>query len=204
MVKRVVPDYPSNKDSWDVIRLEDDDQVVGAVQLRTGEEDLVFVTSDAQLLHFSAGVVRPQGRSGGGVTGVKLGSGAHITFFGAVPPGRDATVVTVAGSSSALPGTQAGTVKVTPYSEYPAKGRATGGVRCHRFLKGEDTLLLAWVGPAPARASAASGVPIELPDDVGRRDGSGAPAPQPIAAVGPHLAENETAVTQPLLVEDES
>ncbi|NEE04259.1 DNA gyrase/topoisomerase IV subunit A [Phytoactinopolyspora halotolerans] len=189
VVKRVAPDHPSNKDSWEVIRLDDGDRVVGAVQLRTGEEDLVFVSSDAQLLRFSAGVVRPQGRSGGGVAGIKLGPGAHVIFFGAVPPGRDATAVTVAGSSSALPGTQAGTVKVTPYSEYPAKGRATGGVRCHRFLKGEDTLLLAWVGLAPARAAAASGVPIDLPTEPGRRDGSGTPAPQPIASVGPYLAE---------------
>ena len=28
------------------------------------------------------------------------------------------------------------------------KGRATGGVRAHRFLKGEDTLVFAWAGPA--------------------------------------------------------
>jgi DNA gyrase subunit A len=92
-------------------------------------------------------------------------------------------VVTVAGSSAALPGTDAGTVKVTPLSEYPAKGRATGGVRCHKFLKGEDTLLLAWAGPAPALAAAASGSPVELPPAEGRRDGSGTPAGQPIAAV---------------------
>ena len=58
-------------------------------------------------------------------------------------------VVTASGSSTALPGTEPGAVKVTPFSEYPAKGRATGGVRCHRFLKGEDTLVFAWAGPAP-------------------------------------------------------
>ena len=46
---------------------------------------------------------------------------------------------------------RAGRVKVTPFAEYPAKGRATGGVRCHRFLKGEDALVLAWAGAAPAR-----------------------------------------------------
>ncbi|NDL56319.1 DNA gyrase/topoisomerase IV subunit A [Phytoactinopolyspora mesophila] len=183
VIKRVVPDHPSNKDSWDVIRLEDGDHVVGAVQLKTGEEDLVFVSSEAQLLRFPASVVRPQGRSGGGVAGIKLSPGAKVTYFGAVEPGDEASVVTIAGSSSALPGTQAGSVKVTPYAEYPAKGRATGGVRCHRFLKGEDTLLLAWVGPAPARAAAASGVPVELPAEPGRRDGSGMPAPQPIAAI---------------------
>ena len=68
-------------------------------------------------------------------------------------------VVTVSGSSTALPGTEPGSVKVTPFAEYPAKGRATGGVRCHRFLKGEDTLVLAWVGRGPAMAAAESGRP---------------------------------------------
>ncbi|HEU4542391.1 MAG TPA: DNA topoisomerase IV subunit A [Jiangellaceae bacterium] len=183
VVKRVNPDYPSNKDEWDVIRLDDGDQVVGAAELRTGEEELVFVTSDAQLLRFSASAVRPQGRSGGGIVGIRLVKGARVVFFGSVDPGTDSSVVTVSGSSDALPGSQAGNVKVTSYSEYPAKGRATGGVRCHRFLKGEDTLLLAWAGPAPAVAAAASGVPIALPDPTGRRDGSGSPAQQPIAAV---------------------
>jgi DNA gyrase subunit A len=105
-------------------------------------------------------------------------------FFGALAPGADAVVVSVAGSRAALPGTEAGAVKVTPFGEYPAKGRGTGGVRCHRFLKGEDTLLLAWVGPRPAKAAAASGAPVDLPEPVGRRDGSGLPAAQPIAAVG--------------------
>jgi DNA gyrase subunit A len=184
VVKRVLPDHPANKDAWEIIRLEAGDRVVGAVELATGDEDLVFVTTDAQLLRFPAGLVRPQGRAGGGVAGIRMTGSAGVTFFGAVDSGRDASVVTIAGSSTALPGTQSGTVKVTPYPEYPAKGRATGGVRCHRFLKGEDTLILAWVGPAPARAAAASGVPVVLPGATGRRDGSGTPAAQPIAAVG--------------------
>ncbi len=75
-------------------------------------------------------------------------------------------------------------MKVTEFGEYPGKGRATGGVRCHRFLKGEDTLTLAWVGPSPAIAAAASGSPVDLPPATGRRDGSGDPLPQPIVAVG--------------------
>jgi len=184
VVKRVNPDYPTNKDEFEIIRLDDGDHVVGAVELLTGTEDLVFITSDAQLLRFSAGGVRPQGRAGGGVAGIRLGKGASVVHFGAVDPALDAAVVTVAGTASALPGTQTGTVKVTPYREYPAKGRATGGVRCHRFLKGEDALILAWAGAAPPQAAAASGVPIKLPESVGRRDGSGTPAAQPIAAVG--------------------
>jgi DNA gyrase subunit A len=133
-------------------------------------------------LHFPAATVRPQGRTGGGMAGVKLSVGARVVFFGAVPPG-EGEVVTVSGTSRALPGTDAGAVKVTSMAEYPGKGRATGGVRCHRFLKGEDTLLLAWAGPAPAWAAAASGAPIDLPAPDGRRDGSGVPAGQPIVAV---------------------
>ena len=181
VVKRANPEV-LGKDSWDVIRLEPGDRVVGAVELTNTASELVFVTSDAQLLHFPASGVRPQGRAGGGMAGVKLGMGARVVFFGAVPAG-DLVVVTVSGTSRALPGTDAGAVKVTPLAEYPAKGRATGGVRCHRFLKGEDTLLLAWAGPAPARAAAASGSPVDLPPADGRRDGSGTPAGQPIAAV---------------------
>ena len=120
------------------------------------------------------------------MAGIKLGVGARVVFFGVVPTGEAGTgaeVVTVSGSSTALPGTDPGTVKVTSFAEYPGKGRATGGVRCHRFLKGEDTLLLAWAGPGPAWAAAASGAPVELPAVDQRRDGSGVPGSQPIAAV---------------------
>src|SRR5690606_15312612 len=115
-----------NRDEWDVVSLKDDDEVVGVVELRTGEEELCFITSDAQLLHFDAGAVRPQGRSGGGIAGVRVTSGERAVWFGALQP-EGAVVVTVAGSSTALPGTEPGTVKVTPFAEYPAKGRGTGG-----------------------------------------------------------------------------
>ena len=66
-------------------------------------------------------------------------------------------------------------------------GRATGGVRCHRFLRDEDILLLGWAGPRPAIAAAASGSPIDLPSATGKRDGSGTPSRQPIAAVASRL-----------------
>jgi len=75
-------------------------------------------------------------------------------------------------------------VKVTPYREYPAKGRATGGVRCHRFLKGEDTLVLAWAGPGPARGATSAGVPVNLPPPDGRRDGSGTRIRQSLSSLG--------------------
>ena len=93
-------------------------------------------------------------------------------------------VVTVAGAAGALPGTAVGTVKVTPYAEYPPKGRATGGVRCQRFLRGEDALVLAWAGVAPALGATDAGTPVELPPALGRRDGSGITLSQPLAAIG--------------------
>jgi DNA gyrase subunit A len=181
VVKRVNPEV-LGKDEWEVIGLKDDDEVVGAVELRTGDEELCFVSADAQLLHFPASGVRPQGRSGGGMAGIKLGAGHSVVWFGALDP-ASSVVVTVSGSSTALPGTEPGAVKVTSFAEYPGKGRATGGVRCHRFLKGEDALIRAWAGAAPARAAASSGSPVDLPEPTGRRDGSGIPAAQPIVAV---------------------
>ncbi len=183
IVKRVTTDYPGRPD-WEAVSLRDGDRVVGAAALRDGEEDLVFVTSDAQLLRFPASVVRPQGRAAGGMAGIRLSPGASVAFFGAVDPGADNVVVTSAGSSDALPGTQPGSLKVTPYAEYPPKGRGTGGVRAHRFLRGEDALVLAWVGAQPARASGPNGVALELPEATGRRDGSGTTYPAVIAGVG--------------------
>ncbi|MEW2576145.1 DNA gyrase/topoisomerase IV subunit A [Streptomyces syringium] len=183
VVKRVVPDYPANKDELEVIGLKDGDRVVGAVELRTGEEDLVFITDDAQLLRYPAGQVRPQGRPAGGMAGIKLSDGAKVISFTAIDPAGDAVVFTVAGTRGTLLGASETTAKMTPFDQYPRKGRATGGVRCQRFLKGEDCLVLAWAGASPARAANAAGTPAELPDLDPRRDGSGVPLAKPVAVV---------------------
>ncbi|WP_370892190.1 DNA topoisomerase (ATP-hydrolyzing) subunit A [Janibacter sp. GXQ6167] len=183
VVKRVTTDYPK-ADRFEAIGLKDGDRVVGAAMLRTGSEHLVFATSDAQLLHFPADLVRPQGRAAGGMAGIRLPDGARVIFFGAVDPDADNIVVTASGSSSALPGTDGGALKVAPFDQFPAKGRATGGVRSHRFLKGEDTLVFAWAGPASARASASNGAPLPLPEPTGKRDGSGVPTTGVIAGIG--------------------
>ncbi|MFD8640996.1 DNA topoisomerase (ATP-hydrolyzing) subunit A [Streptomyces zaomyceticus] len=180
VVKRVVPDYPANKDELEVITLKDGDRIVGATELRTGEEDLVFITSDAQLLRYPASQVRPQGRPAGGMAGVKLTAGADVISFTAVDPAADAVVFTVAGSTGTLDSSAGTSAKLTPFDQYPRKGRATGGVRCQRFLKGEDVLILAWAGTTPARAAQKTGAPVELPEVDPRRDGSGTPLPHPV------------------------
>ena len=193
IVKRVLPEYPANRDEFELITLKDDDQVVGAAQLSGDDAELVFITTDAQLLRFPAAAVRPQGRAAGGMAGIRLDAGASVVWFGALGPSaadgtttaNAAVVVTVAGRSGALPGTGAASVKVTPFAEYPPKGRGTGGVRCQRFLKGEGGLIAAWAGPGPALGATDSGVPVDLANLQGRRDGSGIPLTRQLAHIGP-------------------
>ena len=105
-----------------------------------------------------------------------------MIFFGALDPGQDGLVVTMAGSDDALVDA-ATTIKATPYALYPTKGRATGGVRCQRFLKGEHRLVAAWAVNAPAYACTENGAPIALPAVDDRRDGSGVPVESPIGFV---------------------
>ena len=152
----------------------------------TDTDFLTMVTSDAQLLRFQAAKVRPQGRGAGGMAGISLHEGARVIAGAAVPEEllAEAVVVTVTGSEGSLPGTGGGSVKVTPLDRYPAKGRATGGVRSHRFLRGEDELMVAWVGVAPPRALREGGQPVTLPEPDERRDGSGSPLPAPIIGIG--------------------
>ncbi|MSS45608.1 DNA topoisomerase IV subunit A [Cutibacterium sp. WCA-380-WT-3A] len=180
IVKRVNPEL-LGKDSWDVISLKNGDEVVGAVEIGDDNVELCFITQGAALLHFPASAVRPQGRLGGGVAGIKAKD--PVIFFGATP-GHGSSVVTVAASSPSAAGKEPGSVKVTPLDQYPSKGRATGGMRCQRFLKAETALVLAWAGPDPVVACAASGVPLSLPAPTLRRDGSGDLGRQPILAVG--------------------
>ncbi|MGJ0388288.1 DNA gyrase/topoisomerase IV subunit A [Microbacterium sp. CGR1] len=182
-VKRIVPSTLPVRPDLEVIGMKPGDTVVGAVAARD-DDDLVFVTTDAQLLRFSASTVRPQGAPAGGMAGIKLGAGSSVLFFGAVNPESDAVVATVSGGDSSLPGTEPGRAKVSPFSEYPAKGRATGGVRAHAFLKGEDRLTVAWVGPSPAQAVDPTGAVRKLPDSGARRDASGQPIDGVIGSIG--------------------
>ena len=199
VVKRWNRESPTTMDSWSVIDLKDDDEVLAAAKARD-EDRLVFVSTDSSLLTFEAKNVRPQGRTAGGMAGIRLAEGCSVAAFAVVPDGKvtwnyeegenglfsasGAVVLTVAGDSEALPGTENGAAKVTPLEMYPTKGRGTGGVRSQRFLKGQDTLILAFVGAYPLHASTQSGAPVELPKPDMRRDGSGTDLSAPIAVVG--------------------
>ena len=199
VIKRWNRESPTTMDSWSVIDLKDDDMVVFAAPA-ADEDRLVFISSDSSLLTYEAGNVRPQGRTAGGMAGIKLADGCQVVTFNVIPAGKvawtyeegenglfsasGAVVLTVAGDADALPGTENGSAKVTPLEMYPTKGRATGGVRSQRFLKGQNTLIFAWVGLYPLHASTEGGNPVELPKPDMRRDGSGTELAAPIAFAG--------------------
>jgi DNA gyrase subunit A len=186
IVKRVTAGDWASRPDFEVITLKPGDEVIGAVQGDDSDE-LVFVASDAQLLRFPASSVRPQGRAAGGMAGISLGAGARVIFFSSVPVGDPSVVVTVASGTDKLLGVDPGSAKVSDFVEFPAKGRATGGVRSHRFLKGEDELTLAWVGRSPAIALAPDGAARELPEGGARRDASGQGLDGVIGSVGHQL-----------------
>ncbi|KGJ72855.1 DNA topoisomerase IV subunit A [Cryobacterium roopkundense] len=188
VVKRVTPGDWANKPDFEIIALKPKDEVVGVAQ-GTEADELIFIASDSQLLRFPAAGVRPQGRAASGMAGVKLSPGSQAVFFTSLAPedAEIAVVATVAVGSQTLPGTDPGSAKLSDFSEYPAKGRATGGVRSQRFLKGEDTISVAWVGPGPARAVSPDGVPRSLPDSGARRDASGIMLDAIIGTIGTEI-----------------
>ena len=181
VVKRLSVETLPTKSGSSLIALRDGDQVIGG-GIASNDEELVFISSDAQLLKFPASAVRPQGASAGGMSGMNLSPDALAVFFGVAR--ESDTVVTVSASLSTLVGTDAGRVKVTPLSAFPAKGRATGGVRAQTLLKGEDAVAVAWVGPGVPRANGLDGSPRELPEANPKRDASGEKVSAEISFLG--------------------
>ncbi|WP_082467775.1 DNA gyrase/topoisomerase IV subunit A [Leifsonia sp. Leaf264] len=182
VVKRVATDSYPKANEFPIIGLKAGDELVGAVHA-SDDAEIVFVTSDAQLLHFPAAGVRPQGCPAGGVAGMKLAADAKVIAFNAVAKAdADAAVVVT------ITGTDTQAVKTTAFAEYPGKGRGGGGVRAMRFLKGQDGVSAAWVGTGPAYANTKTGAAAPLPATHGKRDGSGDPITKTVAALGARIS----------------
>ena len=169
VVKRIEAPLP-DREEVSLIALKELDQLVGLSE-STDESELTFVTSLANVLIFPANSVRPQGLPASGMAGINLSEGRAI-FFGAVTP--ESVLITASNSSLALGATDPGLAKVTALSAYPRKGRGSMGVRCHKFLKGEDQLYFAKAVKAEFSAFDLDGKPMQLPVIDQRRDGSGA------------------------------
>lgn len=199
VVKRWNFESPTTMDSWSIIDLKDNDSVINAA-LANDEDRLVFISSDSSLLTFDAKQVRPQGRSSAGMAGIRLNEGCTVSAFAVVAKNdvewnyeegenglfsaSGSVVFTLAGDSDALAGTENGAAKITPLEMYPTKGRGTGGVRSQRFLKGQNTILAAYVGNYPLYATTQRGANVELPKPDMRRDASGTELVSPIAHIG--------------------
>ena len=177
ILKRVSSTAYPQRTGGAIIGLKDDDVVVGAIELPDEEADktdLVLVTKKAQLLRTPANAVRPQGNTAGGVTGIRLADDDEVLALG-VTKGTDPLLVTVSNN---------GSLKITPVSEYPIKGRGGSGVRCYTFRKSESYLAHVWIGDAPVIGSDKSGVPVNILVQHSRRDGSGTPPESPVDAIG--------------------
>lgn len=199
VVKRWNFESPTTMDSWSIIDLKDNDSVINAA-LANDEDRLVFISSDSSLLTFDAKQVRPQGRNSAGMAGIRLNEGCTVSAFAVVAKNdvewnyeegenglfsaSGSVVFTLAGDSDALAGTENGAAKITPLEMYPTKGRGTGGVRSQRFLKGQNTILSAYVGNYPLYATTQRGANVELPKPDMRRDASGTELVSPIAHIG--------------------
>jgi len=185
VVKRVRhDDWPLNQDEFEAITLKGDDKVVGAGVAADDADQLVFMTEAGQLLRYAAELVRPQGRSGGGIAGMKLVDDDKVLAFSVAPAAQldDAVVVTVTKTDSDVPDA-APTAKVTKLGDFAPKGRNTQGLRAHRMLRGENGLALAWAGPQPL-ASTTGGVARALPQEYSERDASGITLDSAIGVIG--------------------
>jgi len=182
VVKRLAGDFLP-KTEFEVISLKPGDAVVGA-EISSEKDNLIFITDDAQLLRFDASLVRPQGRGAAGMAGIKLSEGAKAVYFTSIKVTKDTQVLTAASNSDSLGAVDAGSAKITEISEFPSKGRATGGVRAHKFIRDENQLYFGYVGNSPILGSASSGKPLETPEYLAKRGASGTPLSATIVSAG--------------------
>lgn len=117
-VKRVaLAEFASVRPSGLVaITLEPGDEL-GWARLTRGQDDILLVTANGQALRFGEGSIRPMGRQAGGVLGIGLKADDRVASMEVVEENGYLVVVTEQGYG-----------KRTALHEYPAKGRATGGV----------------------------------------------------------------------------
>lgn len=97
--------------------LKDGDKLVSAI-LSTGKDELLLVTRRGQALRISEEEVRPMGRPGRGVIGMKLTGGDEIC-----------AAIHVDESAKILVVTEKGIGKRVDFTEFSAHGRGTSGQR---------------------------------------------------------------------------
>jgi DNA gyrase subunit A len=98
------------------ITLDQGDEL-GWAHLTHGKDEVILVTEQGKALRFAESAVRPMGRAAAGVNAIDLAAGDLVASMEVIELGGDLLVVTTGGYG-----------KRSPLTEYPTKGRATGGV----------------------------------------------------------------------------
>jgi DNA gyrase subunit A len=174
-LKRLDPKSLPTRFPTDVIKLEEGDTLIGAV-VAPDEASLVLVTSDAQLLRTPAGKIRPQGRTSGGVAGMRLDeqSKASVIYLGRAHEGD---ILLLASSGNGDAG-----VKATPIMEYPEKGRGGAGVRCAKLRVKELAVTRALVADPSDVLLFTGKAQVDVPSTA-KRDGATSPSEE-VTALG--------------------
>jgi DNA gyrase subunit A len=118
----------SRRDGLIAIKLKDDDELVRVIQT-TGDDDVFIVSAKGQTIRFNEDLVRPMGRSAGGVRGLKLKEGDEVV---SCAPGRDGLDLLLI--------TDAGYGKRTKLDKFPTKGRGTMGVKGFKLTAKKGTV----------------------------------------------------------------
>ncbi|MGZ3610254.1 MAG: DNA gyrase C-terminal beta-propeller domain-containing protein, partial [Ktedonobacteraceae bacterium] len=139
--KSPLSDYKTaDVDGLQDMKLAIGDAVVTALLCR-GQGEYFVTTDSAQTLRFSDEVLRAQGRVGQGVAAMALGNGAKIVSASYLDREEQNTI---GNPLSLFVLTESGLGKKVPLSQYPQKGRATGGVITTELFD-KDKVLLAMI-----------------------------------------------------------
>jgi len=135
--KTVLSDYKAaNTVGLGSLKLAEGDEVV-AVLLSSGKGEYLVSSSSGLTLRFSDEKLTAQGRVGQGQIAMAL-DGAKVVSANFWPGGNEAGAHLFVLSGRGL-------IKKTALTEYPAKGRATGGVQTTTLVAG-DTVVATWLG----------------------------------------------------------
>ncbi len=118
------------------MKLAEGDSIITAL-ISHGQGEYLVSTDNAQTLRFAEESVRAQGRGGQGIAAMTLAPKASVVGASYLKSGQ----ATAEGLTSLLVITENSFVKKVPVSQFPAKGRATGGVTTTELLE-KDRLLL--------------------------------------------------------------
>jgi DNA gyrase subunit A len=117
-IKRVaLPEFASVRPSGLIAMGLAEGDVLGWVQLTSGDDEIIIVTEQGRALRYHERAVRAMGRPAAGVRAIKLQPGDFVTGMNVADPDGDLLVVMANGYG-----------KRTPISEYLPKGRGTMGV----------------------------------------------------------------------------